>query len=261
MPSRHRIERERRRLNRIEHNLDNCLVIHYSCESFYEIEDGHTPRVTSIAVMSLRSGQVESFSISKIAEQKHIPLREIKEAYDSLELKMLEEYFEYVSAHLDMTWIHWNMRDISYGFKAIEHRYLILGGEPCVIPDENKVDLAMMLPVLYDKDYASHPRLPSLLLLNPTIANRDFLQGDVEAAAYANRDFHKLHQSTLRKVQVISDVLYRTIDGDLRTVNYTEKSARQASSGVLPMVAVSFVFGGLAGFIARSCLRADRTMQ
>ena len=26
------------------------LFIHYSCESFYDIKDGHTPRITSIAV-------------------------------------------------------------------------------------------------------------------------------------------------------------------------------------------------------------------
>src|SRR5687767_2590058 len=38
------------------------LVIHYSCESFYDLKDGRSPRITSIAVRSPRNHQTQSFS-------------------------------------------------------------------------------------------------------------------------------------------------------------------------------------------------------
>lgn len=252
MASRHRIFQAREKLKRIERNPERYLVVHYSCESFYEIDDGHTPRVTSIAVMSLGSGQVESFSISKVAEQNHVPLLEIKGAYDSLELKMLDEFFDYVESHLEMTWVHWNMRDINYGFRAIEHRYAVLGGNPRIIPDTKKVDLSMTLPVIYGKDYADHPRLPSLLEMNPTIANRDFLSGAEEAEAYESRDFAKLHQSTLRKVHVFADIIFRAIDGDLKT-NETNDShkhlkAKPVATAIVTVLSVSI--GTVIGFAA-----------
>ena len=60
----------KQKLNEIAAKLDNCLVIHYSCESFYDIENDRTPRITSIAIMDLQSGQVTSFSIHKVAEKK-----------------------------------------------------------------------------------------------------------------------------------------------------------------------------------------------
>ncbi|HUF19319.1 MAG TPA: hypothetical protein VMP00_01065, partial [Burkholderiales bacterium] len=48
---------------------DTALVIHYSCESFYDKTDGKTPRITFIAVRNLRSGQTDSFSIHQMAEE------------------------------------------------------------------------------------------------------------------------------------------------------------------------------------------------
>ena len=52
----------------IGNNPKNYLIIHYSCESFYDIQDGHTPRITSIAVYDYATAQTDSFSIHKLAE-------------------------------------------------------------------------------------------------------------------------------------------------------------------------------------------------
>ena len=68
-------ERLRRRreakgqLTEINKKRDNVVVIHYSCESFYDRPDGKSPRITSIAVRNLVTGQTESFSIHQIAER------------------------------------------------------------------------------------------------------------------------------------------------------------------------------------------------
>ncbi len=57
-------------LKEIEESPREYLVIHYSCESFYDIRDGRTPRITSIAIREFDSGQTHSFSIHKIAEKQ-----------------------------------------------------------------------------------------------------------------------------------------------------------------------------------------------
>src|SRR5699024_9976083 len=116
--------KELRKLNRrrkTEGELDgileragDALVIHYSCESFYDRNNGKTPRVTSIAVRNFASGQTESFSIHKVAEQRAIPTDNIQGAYDELEKEMLGDFFKFMHQNQGLLWIHWNRRDINY---------------------------------------------------------------------------------------------------------------------------------------------------
>jgi hypothetical protein len=68
--------------------------------------------------------------------------------------------------HRGMKYLHWNMRDINYGFAALEHRYRVLGGGPIVIEDDKKIDLARLLIDVYGVGYAGHPRLVQLLAMN-----------------------------------------------------------------------------------------------
>ena len=147
----------------IDANPQNYLIIHYSCESFYDIKDGHTPRITSIAVYDYATAQTDSFSIHKVAEKSGIQINDIESHYDELERKMLDEFLEYAKEHSNFFWIHWNMRDMNYGFKAIEHRYSVLGGNPYKIPDGKKIDLARQLINCYGVGYAGHPRMEKLL--------------------------------------------------------------------------------------------------
>lgn len=202
-------------LKQIDKNPDNYLIIHYSCESFYDITDGHTPRITSIAIYSYSTAQTDSFSIHKTAEKKHIAIDCIEAKYDELERIMLDEYFDYIKEHKNYRWIHWNMRDINYGFKAIEHRYEVLGGKPELISDLNKIDLSRLFIKCYGVDYIDHPRMEKLLLLNG-IKAKNYLKGAEEAIAFSNKEYIKLHQSTLRKVDVFADLLNRAIHGTLK---------------------------------------------
>jgi hypothetical protein len=167
-------------------------------------------------VRKLDTAQTLSFSIHQVAERTRIPFVEIEQHYDSLERTMLDEFFKHVSAHQGMKYIHWNMRDINFGFAAIEHRHRVLGGEPFVVEDNKKVDLARQLIDIYGPGYAGHPRLESLLALNG-IRPLDFMTGAQEAQAFEDRNFVGLHQSTLRKVDVIANILARAQDRNLRT--------------------------------------------
>ena len=128
---------------------------------------------------------------------------------------MLDEYFQFVKEHRTMKWMHWNMRDINYGFKAIEHRYEVLGGNPTVIEDSCKIDISRLFIQCYGVNYIEHPRLESLLKYNHITA-KDFMPGAEEAKAFEKKEYIKLHQSTLRKVDVLANILNRAIDKTLR---------------------------------------------
>lgn len=199
----------------IDSNPQNYLIIHYSCESFYDIKDGHTPRITSIAVYNYATAQTDSFSIHKVAERKHITMDEIECHYDELEKEMLDEFFAYAKEHQTYSWIHWNMRDMNYGFRAIEHRYSVLGGEPYRISDSQKIDLSRQLINCYGANYIEHPRMQKLLELN-SIEAKDYLNGKQEAEAFENHEYVKLHMSTLRKVDVFADILTLAINNTLK---------------------------------------------
>ena len=196
----------------------NVWVIHYSCESFYDRQGGCSPRITSIALRKLDSAQTVSFSIHHIAECQGIDLQlvEIEEHYDDLEKEMLTDYSKHLESHQGMKYLHWNMRDVNYGFQAIEHRSKVLGLKPHVINDEQKFDLARLLVHIYGAAYIDHPRMENLLKKNQ-ITRRDFLPGAKEAEAFEARDFVALHQSTLRKVEAIADFAVRAHDRRLKT--------------------------------------------
>lgn len=245
-----RLSRRKRALEVIDRIMDHpedALVIHYSCESFYDRDDGKTPRVTSIAVRNLDSGQTESFSIHKIAEQKGIDFGEIHNHYDELEKEMLEEYFQCVTENQGKTWIHWNMRDINYGFIALEHRLKALNGTPFVLPEGKKFDLARAMVSLFGVGYIGHPRLVKIVEKN-RITDRDMLTGAEEAAAFENKDYVKLHQSTLRKADILANLFERTADGTIKT-----NSKWYETYGIHPKVLVELVrehwVFGIIGFV------------
>ena len=193
-------------LSEIEAERNHVIVIHYSCESFYDRPDGTSPRITSIAVRNLATGQTTSFSIHQFAERaKKLPIKD-NQCHDELERMMLKEFYTYADRRENHIWLHWNMRDINYGFQALEHRFKTLGGEPAEIPESHRRDLARLLSELYGNSYVGHPHLKCLAEKND-MAHHDFLSGEEEAAAFEAGNYVKLHQSTLRKGQVLSQIM------------------------------------------------------
>lgn len=205
-----------KRFENIDHNPEKYFLIHYSCESFINVIDGRTPRITSIAIKDIDTGQVESFSLHKTAEQKAIPFHEIAEKYDEIEKDMLKEYFAFLKNNKNMFYIHINMRDINYGFKAIEHRGKVLKVAIFALPDSQKIDLGVLLKKRFGDNYIEHPRMDSLCRLNK-ICSIGYLKGKDEAQAFENHEYVKLHQSTLAKVEMFTNVLKHTINGSLKT--------------------------------------------
>jgi len=68
------------------------------------------------------------------------------------------------------------------------------------------------------------------------ITARDLLDGPGEAEAFETKEFVKLHQSTLRKVDVLANILGRLIDGSLKT-NATWRDRH----GVHPKIVLEYI--------------------
>jgi hypothetical protein len=203
-------------IDQLNADSENTWVIHYSCESFYDRPNGASPRITSIAVRNLKTGQTQSFSIHQRAEREEVAFDQIEASYDDLEKKMLTAFYDFVGRHQGQRYLHWNMRDANYGFAAIDHRFQVLGGSPISIDDNKKFDLARILIDVFGTGYTGHPRLETLLKQN-NISPLNFLSGKEEADAFDKKNFVGLHQSTLCKVDVIGNLFYRTADRQLKT--------------------------------------------
>ncbi|MCB9978158.1 MAG: hypothetical protein H6862_00925 [Rhodospirillales bacterium] len=209
----------RQELDQIWSHPETVCVIHYSCESFYDRPDGSSPRITSIAVRNLKTAQTQSFSIHKFGELRSLAANDLENHYDDLEKEMLESFYKFVGDKRDYKWLHWNMRDENYGFHALELRAKILGLDETkihVIQDDKKFDLARILISVYGRNYASHPRLQSVMELNK-IHTKNFKTGEEEAHLFQSRDYVALHQSTLSKVDIVASICNQTYEGTLKT--------------------------------------------
>ncbi|WP_438831887.1 hypothetical protein [Streptococcus pluranimalium] len=200
-------------LQKIESNPEKYLIIHYSCESFYNLE-GRSPRIASISVRQFNNAQTTNFSIHQYSEILNMPIT--TENYKVIEKSLLEDFFTFVDRKMEKTWIHWNMRDTVFGFHAIEQRFRILGGTPIIIDDDKKIDLAYLFKKKYGDGYIDNPHIEKLLKLNQLTPYR-FLTGKEEAEAFDSGHYHELSMSTSSKVNGFSTFLTLAINDDLKT--------------------------------------------
>ena len=201
----------------IKKHADRFYVIHYSCQSLNDDNEGLSPRITSIAVSFLGNSQVVSFSTHAVAEELGISRDDVPDKLDDIERLLLSKFYDFVRDKRDKYWVHWNMRSLTFGFEHIEHRanVLRLNNVP-VIPIERRINLSDMLGSWYGPDYVADPKMSSLMDLNGGI-HREFLTGLEEVEAFKSKEFIKLHKSTLSKVGFFDKVLRKWIKGELRT--------------------------------------------
>jgi hypothetical protein len=186
-------------------------MIHYACQSFSQ--GRHSPRVASISVRNLANGATISFSIHQELElSSHVHAREL----NSLERRMLDKFFQFLAEHKGMTFLHWNMRDVKFGFAAIEHRHRLLGGTPYVLPDHQKVDLSIMMTALFGTNYLPRPHFENLARAN-RLSLEGYLKGEDEPNIFNRGNYFAVLQSTLCKVTLLADVAQLAFDRTLRT--------------------------------------------
>jgi len=228
-------------IKRIWNKEEIVLIIHYSCEGFYEKPDGQTSRIASIVVKHLDSGQTKSFSIHSAAEIKGKSVDEIEKNFDELEKDFLDDFFEYLKDHKNHYWVHWNMRNAKYGFEAINQRYRILGGIPVAIDDKYKKDLSRIFDDLYGDDYIEPPKLQTLAEKNG-FNTKDLLSGEDEAQAFQNKEYVKLHQSTLRKVELLEKYLKHSDGKNLKINSGMIKIYGVTPQGIFELIKNYWIF-------------------
>ncbi len=208
------------KLKFLKSNEHNIYVIHYSCENLNDNNENISPRVTSIAVLHLQSHTMHSFSIHLVAEKKHIGRDEIADNYNELEKQMLADFYSFVRDNNGALWLHWNMSNINYGFEALSHRYEVLSGERGVrIQDASKHNLSSLIIEKYGKDSIAHPRMKTLQNLNDG-NHRDNLSGEEEVKAFEDKEFVRLHKSTMSKVYWFQSMYFLLQRGKVKVSNY-----------------------------------------
>lgn len=232
---------------------DRFYIVHYSCQNLNDGNEGLSPRVTSIAVVFFANDQTVSFSTHSIAEEIGITCADVATRYDEVEKRLLESFYTFVRDRRDKYWVHWNTRNIAYGFEHIEHRFRTLTRtEAPVIPVEQRINLNDMLADRYGTGYANHPKMPDLVSLNAGLP-RLFLTGAEEVQAFARGEFIRMHQSTLSKVGFFRQVMQKVFEGRLKTsrwgfLNFVDKlfdsrTARAVGLATSLLTLVGFAYG------------------
>jgi hypothetical protein len=195
-------------------------AIHYACQSFHTGAQLASTRVGCISVRQLESGEVRSFSFAKAAELLRIPPSEIPLNSDSLEKAIFEEFHGFLANNRNARFVHWNMKDETFGFPALALRARALGLTPADIPASHLVDLARLLKDLYGDGYAERvegeSKLEALGRRN-ALPMKHLLRGDAEAEAFRRLAFRQLQMSVQTKVQLIADVAQAAHDKTLET--------------------------------------------
>ncbi len=195
-----------------------CYIIHYSCESFIT-SHGRTQRITSICIRNLKTAQTTSFSIHLQAQIEGKDFNNLSTVeYDKLEREMLKDFCAFVKRNNSCKWIHWNMRDSNYGFEALNNRIKILGGQKFLIIDDFKFDFPIILGMIFTYGYEKNR--PNGRLLNLAerngITTQDAITGAEEAKAFDDKEYLKLHMSTLKKVDIINSIIHRVENDELK---------------------------------------------
>lgn len=243
--------------NNIKSHPENFYIVHYSSQSLFDAEamDGEgalSPRITSVVVRHYESRQTLSYSTHTTAEYLGIPWGDIEARYDEIERELLTQFFDWARDRREKFWIHWNMRNVTFGFEHLEHRYRVLTKkEPPSIPVEVRINLNDALKDRYGEDYVPDPRMPSLMSLNgPRI--QGFLSGKEESEAFKAKDFIRMNASTIAKVGFFSHVVSESLTGKLKTsgkgfINFIDRILESRKNRVIASFAA--ITGIIVGLI------------
>lgn len=243
-----------KKLIELKNNKEKVLFIHYSCKSFDDENECLSPRVTSIAVYYYDERAIKSFTFNIAAEVLHISKEDIENHYDEIEKKILEDFFLFAKEHYDYYWIHWNMTSMNYGFDALEHRYEVLTGtRPHHISEDKRYNLSKLIVFEYGKDYADDPKMKNLILLNWGKLPREYLEGQDEIVAFENKDYIKMHKSTIEKVKFFRYIFIKLLHKEVKTKKKNLKIfiQEQFDKTIIQILSLLSLFITVGGFLCK----------
>jgi hypothetical protein len=105
---------------------------------------------------------------------------------------------------------------VIFGFPALEHRHVALGGKPVELHPSQLYDLSVLLADLYGSDYVPTPRMETLARRNG-LPLAGFLKGSEEPEQFNRAAFGAVLQSTLCKVAIFAGAAQLAGEGRLKT--------------------------------------------
>ena len=193
---------------------NHAYAIHYVGGGFT------TPgaRVTAIAARNLGTGVTESFEIEPHLRAWGInPVQATEGDLDRAERRMLDSFYAFVRQHPGYVWLHWNMRNSTFGFLALDNRQRALGGRRVQIPEGQRVDLAARLIDIYGDSYADPlNRLKSVAMKNG-LALAHLVDGPDQAGAIEKRDFAAATRSLHNRIDVMYALATKAHEQTLKT--------------------------------------------
>ena len=141
-------------IQELRHSQNQIKVIHYGCESWFEVKD-RPVAISCIAIVDLETRDQVSFSLTDYKDP-------------DAERHLLEQYYKYIRQTPDTLFLHWNMHSSDYGFAAIDKRFTFLFGAdpPYTVPRDKRYDLDSLISHKYGGKYADHPKLATMGVLN-----------------------------------------------------------------------------------------------
>ena len=231
----------KRLIHSVDANRKNAFVIHYSCANF---KKNSFPQIISIATRKLDNGEVKDFSIEYYAEKGRIDL---SKEYESAETLMLKDFMKFLKKHKHCTFVHWNMRGGNYGFETIFKRLAFLTKQEAQNIEIDKLDLASALINIYGDSYIEDGEKGKLLELAELnqLSTLDTLRGEEEAEAFIKGEYNKIKQSTLRKVDCITDIFDKTAKEELKT-----RIKKHSLLKIGTWISIGKKVSGIVGFLA-----------
>lgn len=215
-----------RNLHKITEDPSKVLFIHYSESSTYDDDDygNISPIITSIVIKSL-DGQIDKqFAIHLEVDKADIPKDQIQDSYRELELRILKLYNDFVRRNLECFWIHWDMKNIHFGFEAIKHRYEKIFEsleDYCEIPNNKKKNLRTIMEGMYGDNFVSGAdSLKALMLCNSdNVEDSTYLSKENESSQFENKNFTNVIRSVDLKVEFIKKATNKLINKKLIVLN------------------------------------------
>jgi hypothetical protein len=209
--------------------LDSHLyAIHYSQELQANCP-AQTPPVSAIIVQHVLSEQQHTFSAFHIAEQDGIAPPDLRARLPELEKQLLTDYYGLVERTPDIVWLHWAMRQPTFGFEVLAQRARLHGIAVPEMPMNQRFDLSGYLKQRFGEEYVPHPRFPNAIKANGLMGPQ-LLDEQAAAAAWARGEYTHLTQSLAFKVDAIADMFLRVCKGTFRT----EQAATPVAANVTP---------------------------
>ena len=187
--------------------MSKQFTIHYACESLIP---KRTSYITAISVCDVATKTYTSFSMEDA--QKILGIHSIPQ---ELEAYLLKQFFDFVSKHLDATWIHWHMNRLEYGFGVLQERYEMLWNQQAshFISTINLPDTIFEEIRSYCRKY---PKMYQLFKDN-RVHDQAILFGKEEAKLFEKAEFEQLKDSINTKAKALAMIYDKLQDKSLVT--------------------------------------------